>query len=224
MESDFGLKVRVHKPRVSYRETIESRVKAEGVFDRQTAGVTQFFQVTLQVEPFQGDEPIVVESRLKPGDLPQEFAQMLVEAVAESVKGGGLVGYPLMNVKFTVLDVKYRDGDTTDVAIQAAAGQAVQNALSKAGVVLLEPIMSLEVVVPDDYLGNIQADLNVRRAMIVNSDRRGGLAVLQAEAALSQMFGYSTQVRSLSQGRASYSMHPLKYAPAPPDVLRDMLG
>jgi elongation factor G len=127
-------------------------------------------------------------------------------------------------VKFTVLDVKVREGDTTDIAIQAAAGEAVQNVLSKAGIVLLEPVMSLEVVVPEEFLGNIQADLNVRRAMIVNSDRRGSLAVLQAEAALSQMFGYSTQVRSLSQGRASYSMHPLKYAPAPPDVLREMLG
>jgi elongation factor G len=199
-------------------------VEAEGEFDRQAAGVAQYFRVKLQVEPHAGDEAIVVESRLKPGDLPQEFAKLLVDSIAESVKGGGGVGYPLMNVKFTVLDVKFREGDTTDIAIQAAAGEAVQNVLSKAGIVLLEPVMSLEVVVPEEFLGNIQADLNVRRAMIVNSDRRGSLAVLQAEAALSQMFGYSTQVRSLSQGRASYSMHPLKYAPAPPDVLREMLG
>jgi len=127
-------------------------------------------------------------------------------------------------VKLTILDAGFREGETTDVAMQAAGAEAVRLALNEAGVVLLEPVMQLEVVTPDEFLGNIQADLNSRRAIIVSSERRGDLCVLQAEASLSQMFGYSNQVRSLSQGRASYSMEPLKYAEAPPEVLKEMMG
>jgi len=224
MESDFGLKVRVHKPRVSYRETIRKPVEETGVFDRKSGEVTLYAKVILRVEPFKGEEPVTLEDKLKPGKLPAELAQVLHQSVLEESAGGGTLGYPLMHVKITILDADYRVGETNDVAIQAAANDAVRNALDAAGIVLLEPIMKLEIVTPDQFLGNIQADLNARRAVIVSSERRGDLCVLEAEAALSQMFGYSTQVRSLSQGRASYSMEPLKYDEAPPDVLREMMG
>ena len=221
---DFGLNVRVHKPRVSYRETIRKAVDAEGVFNRKSGDQVQYAGVKVHVEPFQGDEPVVVVSRVKPGVLPKQLVSIVPQAVLDESRGGGSVGYPLMNVKFTITDVDFREGETTDVALQAAAVDAVRNALDKAGAVLLEPIMKLEVVCPDEFRGNIQGDLNSRRAMIVNTFPRGNLTVMEAEAPLSQMFGYSTQVRSLSQGRASYSMAPLKYDEAPPGVLEAMMG
>ena len=224
LEKDFGLKVRVHKPRVSYRETIRKAVEADGEFLRKTGDVTQFGKVRLRIEPHKGDESIVVESKLKPGTLPEELGAVLLEAVRDEARGGGIVGYPLMNMRFTVLDAKYRDGETTDVAVQAAAKEAVRQCLNDAGVVLLEPVMRAEIVTPEDFLGNIQADLNARRAVIVHTELRGDLRVVEAHAALAQMFGYSTQVRSLSQGRASYSMEPLKYDEAPPELLKEMLG
>jgi elongation factor G len=224
LKRDFGLNVRVHKPRVSYRETIRAAVEAEGEFHRQAAGVAQFGKVQLRVEPFAGEETIVVENRLKPGTLPGELAAVLEQAVRDEARGGGLVGYPLIKVKFTILDAEYRQGETTELAVQAAATDAVREALNRAGVVLLEPIMRLEVVTPDQFLGNVQADLNARRAMIVNSELRGDLYVLEAEVPLSHMFGYSTQIRSLSQGRASYTMEPLRYGEAPAEVLQEMMG
>jgi len=224
MEKEFGLKVRVHKPRVSYRETIRRTKEQTGEFSRKMGEITQYAKITLRVEPFQGEKSITLESKLKPGALPQELNRVLQQSVLEEAEGGGVVGYPLMHVKITILDAGYREGETTEVAVQAAANDAVRKALDAAGIVLLEPIMKLEVVTPDQFLGNIQADLNARRAIINSSHRNGDLCVLEAHVALSQMFGYSTQVRSLSQGRASYSMEPLKYDEAPPDVLRKMLG
>jgi len=187
----------------------------------------QYAKVKLRIEPFEpleGEDSIVLENRMKPGTLTKEFAQILEDSIQDEARGGGIVGYPLMKVKLTILDAGFRAGETTEFALRAAATRAVRHALTEAGVVLLEPIMNLEVVTPDEFVGNIQADLQARRAIIMSSERRGDLCVLQAHVALSQMFGYSTQVRSLSQGRASYSMQPLKYDEAPPKVLEEMMG
>ena len=224
MERDFGLKVRVHKPRVSYRETIANTTEAEGVFHRQAAGVTQAGRVKLRVEPYQGDEPIKVENKLKPNTLPKELMSVLEQAISDESKGCGQLGCPLTQVKFTILDADYSQIETTDVAIQAAAVDAVRKGLQQAGVVLLEPVMKLEVVTPEEFLGNIQSDLLARKASILNTERLDELHVIEAEVPLAKMFGYSTQVRSLSQGRASYSMEPLKYDTAPQEVLKEMLG
>jgi elongation factor G len=224
MLRDFKLNVRVHKPRVSYRETVRAVIEAEGEFHRQQAGTSQFCRIRIRLEPFRGDKPVTVESRLKPGDFPAELLPVLEQSVREYAQGGGIVGYPLMNVKFAILDAAWRAGETTELAVQAAAADACRGALNAAKIALLEPVMKLEVVTPEQSLGNIQADLNMRRAIIVNSERRGQLVALTAEVPLSEMFGYSTHVRSLSQGRASYSMEPLKYSEAPEQVLKEMLG
>jgi len=225
MERDFGLKIRVHKPRVTYRETVQRAVETTGTFERQIGGAMQFAAVTLRLEPFSSEAPITIRNALKPGTLAPELEKTLLQALDERVRGGGgTVGYPLIQVKLTLLEVQQRQGETTDLSIRAAAAEAVEEALNQAGPVLLEPIMKLEVVTPEEFLGNISGDLNARRAIIVNTEVRGNLIVLHVEAPLSQMFGYSTQVRSLSQGRASYSMEPLRFDPAPPEVLREMLG
>lgn len=214
MERDFKLKVKVHKPRVSYRETIAKSATATGEFNRGTAEESQFCRVTLKVEPFSGDSPITLVNELKFDALSDEFTKLLEQTVLEEARSGVMFGYPLMNAKFTILSVELRDDETTETALQAAASLAVRDATDQAGGVLLEPIMRVEVTTPDEFLGNIQSDLNARRAMIVNSELRGDLSVLEVHAPLSQMFGYSSQIRSLSQGRASFSMEPLNYAEA----------
>ena len=134
------------------------------------------------------------------------------------------MGYPLHDVQITLLGVEYREGETNDAAIQYAAAVAFRLAMEKAETLLLEPVMKLEVVTPEAFVGNVSADLNSRRAMIVNTEMRANLVVIDAEAPLAMMFGYSNDVRSLSQGRASYSMEPLRFSEAPARVLKEMLG
>jgi elongation factor G len=224
MERDFRLNVRVHKPRVSYRETIRTAQTATGEFSRATAGVTQYARVTLRVEPLREGEAIAIENQLDRGILAPALADLVEQAVRDTAQGAGLLGYPMIQIRFTLLDVRFSELDNPEVAFQAAASDAVHRCVADAGVVLLEPMMRLEVVTPDEFLGNIHADLMARRAVIVGTDQRGDLQCIQAEVPLSEMFGYSTHVRSLSQGRASYSMEPLKYALAPPAVMQDMLG
>jgi len=224
MERDFGLKIRVHKPRVSYRETVKKTVECTGVFERQIASGPAFAAVKVRLEPKSGDAAVTVKNGMKPGTIVPELEKVLMQTLDGESKGAGTVGYPLMQVQITVLDVQQRQGETNDIAITAATAAAIRQALEDAEPVLLEPIMKLEVVTPEDFLGNISGDLNSRRATIMNTELRGNLLVLEVEAPLSQMFGYSTQVRSLSQGRASFSMEPLRYQPAPPEVLREMLG
>jgi elongation factor G len=220
MERDFHLKFRTHKPRVTYRETVPAKYEAEGRFDRATGGTRQFAAVRIVVEPVPNEATLNVENKLKPNALPPELLDVLLNALRDELKGGGIVGYPLINMKVVLKDIDYREGETTEVALRAASSDAMRHALQDGGATLLEPIMKLEVVTPEDFLGNITADLNSRRAIIVNTELRGNLVALTAEAALSQMFGYSNDVRSLSQGRASFSMEPLRYDVAvdPPEM------
>jgi elongation factor G len=221
---DYSLNVKVHKPRVSYRETVKSAGTGTGEFQRAVQGQSQFARVGVRVEPFQGDAPVAVAWGLKPGEVPPEAQKIVTETVAEAAQSGGLFGYPLMHVRCLINDVGFREGESTEEALRAASALAVHDALGKAEAALLEPIMKLEVVTPADFVGSIQADLNQRIARIVGSEFRGDLTVLTAEVPLARMFGYSTHVRSLSQGRASYSMEPLKYDLAPPSVLEEMMG
>ncbi len=223
MERDFGLKVRVHKPRVTYRETIQNSVDQEGVFERQAGTASLYAGIKIRLEPFEGEAPYLVTSKLKPGSILPEWEKAALQTLTDQVRGSGMVGHPLMHLKVTLLDVRSREGETNDVALAAASSKVFSEALQAAGTVLLEPIMKLEVVTPDNFLGNVTADLNSRRAIIVNNERRNDLVVLEAHAPLAEMFGYSTQIRSLSQGRASYSMEPLRYDAAPPSVLKAML-
>ena len=183
---------------------------------------THSAKVRLRVEPFDGEESVSVENDMKPGLLPAAMVTVLEQAVEEGANAGGIYGNPLMRVRFRILGADYKEGESNEVALTAAAARAVAEGLEKAGCVLLEPVMKLEVVTPEEFIGNVQADLNARRASIVRTENRGRLWVIEAEVALAKMFGYSTQVRGISQGRASYSMEPLKYAEAPPDVLESM--
>lgn len=218
MERDFNLKVRVHKPRVSLREKLLGELTVNADFNVTTPANTLHFGLDLKVEEFnEGDSAVTVSHKLKPNTLPAPMLQVLLEALDGEANGGGKFGYPLMNMRLTVVKADYREEESTDTAIRSAAAQAFNKVLQEGNIVTMEPIMALEVVTPEEFLGNIQSDLNSRRALIVDSDRRSDLCVLKAEVPLIEMFGYSTEVRSLSQGRASYSMEPCRYAEAPPD-------
>ncbi len=158
-------------------------------------------------------------NKLKGGVIPSEFIPAIEAGLREEAKSGGRTGYPLVDLKVTLTDGAYHDVDSSDLAFRFAASDALRKAVEEAGPVLLEPIMRIEVVTPEDYLGNVTGDLSSRRALIDRTSTRGKLMVIDARAPLEKMFGYSTAVRSLSQGRASYTMEPLEYAPAPESML-----
>ncbi len=230
MERDFNLKIRVHKPRVSYRETVKgsAAIAGRGEFERPLPeGAVDRAVVTVTLARFEPDDPAadpVTFEQTLPHDFPKATLEIVKRAALDEARGGGVVGYPLSGVKLTITDVEQAPGLTTETALAAAGARAVRDCLGEEHCVLLEPKMKLEVVTPGEFLGNIQADLQSRRAMITGAEPRGDLTVVDAEVALAKMFGYSTQVRSLSQGRASYSMELLKYDAAPPEVLAEMLG
>ena len=163
-------------------------------------------------------------NKLKGGVIPAEFIPAIEAGLREEAKSGGRTGYPLVDLKVTLTDGDTHDVDSNDLAFRFAASDALRKAVQEAGAVLLEPIMKIEIVTPEDYLGSITADLSSRRALIDRTSTRGKLMVIDARAPLEQMFGYSTAVRSLSQGRAGYTMEPLEYAAAPDSLLEAIAG
>ncbi|MGE3820649.1 MAG: elongation factor G [Isosphaeraceae bacterium] len=228
MIRDYRLKVHVGRPRVSYRETVKNAVRrVQGSCVRQTGGTGLYAKVTIDLEPEtqpKGAAPVHFVNKLKGGVIPSEFLPAIEAGLREEAKSGGKTGYPLVDLKITLTDGDYHEVDSNDLAFRFAASDALRKAVQEAGSVLLEPIMKLEVVTPDDYLGNVTADLSSRRALIEKTFTRGKLMVIEARAPLEKMFGYSTAVRSLSQGRASYSMEPLEYAAAPDSMLESLIG
>jgi elongation factor G len=227
MTRDFRLKVHVGRPRVSYRETIKRAVKrVEGSCIRQTGGAGLYAKVTIDVEPEaqpKGAPVLHFATKLKGGVIPGQFLPAIEAGLREEAKSGGRTGYPLVDLKVSLVDGAAHDVDSNELAFRFAASDALRKAVQEAGAVLLEPIMRLEIVTPEEYLGSITADLSSRRALIDRTSSRGKLMVVEARAPLEKMFGYSTAVRSLSQGRASYTMEPLEYAPAPESLLETFL-
>ncbi len=218
LERDYNLDVRVHKPRVSYRETVEHAADVTGACHRQQGGQSLFAEVSIRIEPYAQGGPgvVVVPAR---GDVLQEpYLSTVIDGLTEQGHGGGLLGCPLMRVKITVLGGAVHEVDSNEIAFRYAAADAFNRALSAAGTVLLEPIMKLQVTTPEDNLGDFISDLQQRRAIITHTQHRGRNVVIEAEAPLANLFGYSSAMRGLSQGRATASMEPAAYGPAPPDV------
>ena len=219
LQRDFNLKCRVHKPRVSYKETLGRTAAASGESNRQVAGQTLVATVAVWGEPTDEQSPVSVEQGWFPeSESLAALAATMTEAVRESAERGGLKGCPLWGVRIVVLESPIPDPPPGDVAIRIAAADAIERLLQEAGTVLLEPVMRVEVTVPEEHLGDVINDLQQRRAIITATEIRGGATVLTAEAALASMFGYSAAVRSVSQGRASFTMAPLKYGPAPAET------
>jgi elongation factor G len=222
---DYNLNVRVHKPRVSYRETVERAVEVTGECHRQQAGQSLFAKLRLRLEPVpESDKPVVVTTDPKAdSEIPEALLAAAVQVLVEQAAGGGSLGYPLMKVRFTVLGGETREGESNELAFRIAAADAFSRAIREAGIVLLEPIMKLEITTPEEHLGDFVSDLQQRRAIIHRTQMRGKNALIDAEAPLANLFGYSSAMRGLSQGRASCSMEPSAYGPAPPEVLKEFL-
>jgi len=220
---DFNLKVKFHKPQVSYRETIQDAVEVTGECHRQVAGQQLFAKLNMRIEPFNaGQRPVTVLNLCPPGSLPDALLTAAIEELNSCGEGGGHVaGFPLSKLKVTVLGGEAHEDTSTDAAFRIAASDAFDKGLDQGGPVLLEPVMRLDILTPEDYLGDFVGDLQQRRAIIVRTDNRGQLSAIEAHAPLKELFGYSNAMRSLSQGRASCSIEPLHYAPAPPEVVKE---
>ena len=219
---DYNLNVRVHKPRVSYRETVERAAEVLGECHRQQGGQTLFAKVRLRMEPLpQGTTPVV--GTVAGDSLPEQYLSAVLDVLNEQGQGGGSLGCPLMKVKITVLGGEYNETESSEIAFRFAAADAFNKALQESGTVLLEPIMKLEVTVPEENLGDFISDLQQRRAVITHTQARGRNTVLEAQAPLANLFGYSSAMRGMSQGRATCSMEPAAYGPAPEEVLQGFL-
>ena len=220
---EYKLNVRVHNPRVSYRETIKEPVEVTGQCHRTMGSQNLCGEISIRMEPYEGGRrPITVLAACGECLTPELLAAGM-EVLKEQGEGGGSLGFPLMNVKITVTGGQMHDTDSTEVAFRMAAADAFNKALHEAGIVLLEPIMRLEVTTPEEYLGDFVSDLQKRRAVITRTHNRGSNTVIEAQAPLAELFGYSSAMRGLSQGRASCTMEPSTYGPTPPEVLRNFI-
>jgi elongation factor G len=213
MEREFNLKIRVHKPRVTYKETISSTLSVAGTFDKETSTGPNFAAVKLRISPAAEVIGVEVSSEIDLRELPAIHREVLMSAVRDEAQTG-VQGFAMTQLRVFITDFQHRAGVTNETAIYAAVGEAFQSALQTAESVVLEPIMKLEITCPDDSTGPIQSDLNSRRAIVTGTEIRGNLHIINAEAPLAKMFGYSSTVRSQSQGRASFTMEPLRYSPA----------
>jgi len=223
LEREFRLNVRVYPPRVSYRETVEKPVEVTGVCHRNIGGQNLFAEVQIRMERWeQKGQPVLVTAECGES-FPPAFLKAVMQVLQEKAQGTGLLGFPLTQLKITVLGGKTHETDSNELAFQIAAADAFEKALREAGSLVLEPIMRVEVLTPEEYLGDFVADLQRRRGNIEQTFQRGNMRVIEALVPMANLFGYSSAMRTLSQGRASYSMEPHSYAPAPSEVLQGMI-
>ncbi|MEK9147703.1 MAG: elongation factor G [Patescibacteria group bacterium] len=219
---EFKVSATIGKPQVAYRETITKEAEARGQYIKQSGGRGQYGDVELKVEPQDSGQGFKFVNAIKSGTIPQEFIPAVEKGVREAIDKGVIAGYQMVDVKVTVFDGSYHDVDSSEAAFKIAASMAFQEAAKKAGPVLLEPIMRLEVNVPEKYFGDVTGDLNSKRAQINEVEDREKIKVIQTQAPLSGMFGYATQLRSLTQGRGSFSMEFLKYERVPANIAEEI--
>ena len=221
---EFKVGANVGKPQVAYKETIRRTVEQEGRFVRQSGGRGQFGHVYLRLEPQPTGSGFEFVSAIKGGAIPQEYVPAVENGVSQAMTNGGLVGYPVVDVRVTLLDGSYHDVDSSEMAFTIAASMAFKEALRKASPVLLEPVMDVEVVVPEVFMGDVIGDISARRGKVLGMTAKGSAQVVESRVPLSQMFGYATDLRSRTQGRATYTMQFSRYEEVPETVKEDMMG
>ncbi|MDQ3281176.1 MAG: elongation factor G [Acidobacteriota bacterium] len=223
MVREFNVGANVGKPQVAYREAITRKSEAEGKFVRQSGGKGQYGHVKMRFEPLpEGGFEFVNE--IVGGSVPREFIKPTEQGIKEALERGIVAGYPMTGVRAILYDGSYHDVDSSEMAFKIAGSMAFQEGAKKANPILMEPIMDVEVVTPEDYAGDVMGDLSRRRGKIQQMEERAGAKVIRAHVPLSEMFGYATQVRSMSQGRASYTMQFLAYEPAPKNVAEEVIS
>ena len=224
LKREFDVEANVGRPRVAYRETIRKVVEQDGRFVRQYGGRGQYGHVRLRLEPLPAGSGYEFENAVIGGVVPREYVPAVDSGVREQLDAGTLAGFPVVDVKVTLIDGSYHAVDSSEMAFRIAGSMAFREGSAKAGSVLLEPVMKVEVVTPDQFLGDINGDLNRRRGVLQGMDDSAAGKVIRAEAPLAEMFGYATTLRSMSQGRATYSMEFSRYADVPPRVASSVMS
>ncbi len=221
---EFKVEANVGKPQVAYKETITKKIEQEGKYIKQTGGRGQYGHVWLTIEPLPPGGGYVFENNVVGGTVPREFIPAVDKGIKEALDSGIQAGFQVVDVKVGLFDGSYHDVDSSEIAFKIAASMAFKDGCRKAGAIILEPIMKTEVEVPEAYMGDIIGDLNSRRGKIMSMDPRQGFQVINAQVPLAEMFGYATQLRSLSQGRATYSMEFAHYEPVPSNIATQIVA
>jgi elongation factor G len=220
---EFKVGANVGKPQVAYRETVRQAIKGEGKFVRQSGGRGQYGHVRIELEPLKSPGGFEFSNKIVGGSIPREYISSVEKGVRESLENGVLAGYPVVDVKVTLYDGSYHEVDSSEMAFKIAGSMAFKDAAKKASPVLLEPIMGIEVVTPEEYMGDVIGDLNSRRGKIQSMNQRSNVRVIAAQVPLSSMFGYATDLRSKTQGRATYTMQFSQYEEVPKNISEDIV-
>jgi len=218
MKREFGVEANVGAPQVSYRETIRAKVEQEGKFVRQSGGRGQYGHVYLRLEPQEPGTGYEFANEIVGGVVPKEYIPAVDKGVQEAMTSGVLAGFPMVDIKVALYDGSYHEVDSSEMAFKIAGSICFKEAARKAKPVLLEPIMKVEVVTPEDFMGDVMGDLNSRRGMIQGMEEAPAGKIIRAEVPLAEMFGYATDLRSATQGRATYSMEFAKYNEVPASI------
>jgi len=221
---EFRVEANVGKPQVAYRETIRKKAEAQGRYVRQTGGRGQYGDVYLEVEPNEAGKGFEFENKIVGGSIPREYIPAVEKGIREALDTGVLAGYPMVDIKVRLTDGSYHDVDSSEMAFKIAASMGFKEACRRAKAVLLEPVMDVEVVTPEEYMGAIVGDLNSRRGRIASMEARGSSQVIRATVPLGQMFGYATEMRSMTQGRATYTMQFSRYEEVPPAIAEEIMA
>jgi elongation factor G len=224
LKREFGVEASVGRPQVAYKETLTQPAQAEGRYVRQTGGHGQYGHVKIRLAPRKPGEGFEFNNEIVGGAIPREFIKPVEEGIREALSTGVLAGYPVDDVAITLYDGSFHEVDSSEMAFKIAGSMAFKEAARRAGPVLLEPVMKVEVVVPEEYMGDIMGDLSARRGRIVSMEARGGTQIVNARVPLSEMFGYATDLRSRTQGRATYTMHFERYEQAPQNVSEEVVA
>jgi elongation factor G len=221
LRREFKVEAKVGKPQVAYRETIRKTVEVEGKFVRQSGGKGQYGHVWLRLEPLaaDGEQTFEFVDAITGGVVPREYIPAVGKGAQEAMANGVLAGYPLIGIKATLFDGSFHEVDSSEMAFKIAGSMALREGAREAEPTLLEPIMKVEVVTPEDYMGDVVGDLNRRRGLVQGMEDGYGSKIVQAEVPMAEMFGYSTDLRSATQGRAQYTMEFARYAEVPDSLL-----
>jgi elongation factor G len=223
LKREFKVEANTGAPQIAYRETITKKAEGEGKFIRQSGGKGQYGHACITVEPQETGKGVEVVDEIVGGSIPKEYIPAVINGIEEAIKGGVYAGYQVIDIKVEVVDGSFHEVDSNELAFRMAGIFALKDAFKKAGPILLEPLMKVECTTPDEYQGDLLGDINRRRGTIVSIEAKNGQTVLNANVPLAEMFGYATAIRSLSKGRASYSMEPLSFAQVPNSVLTTIL-
>lgn len=223
MKREFHVEAKIGEPQVAYRETFTKPAKAQGKFVRQSGGKGQYGDVWIEFTPNERGKGYEFEDAIVGGVVPREFIPAVDAGLQESMKNGILAGYPLIDVKAKLYDGSYHEVDSSEAAFKVAASLALRNAAPKAGAVILEPIMKVQVITPEDYLGDVMGSITARRGTMDNMQDRAGAKVLNSMVPLAEMFGYATTLRSSTQGRGTFTMVFDHYSPTPKSIQEDII-